>query len=268
MLIVYWNVSLEPTLLIPSLFILFPRLACIRPYPFWGHATEQTIRSCRCSFRIKAFCCLIPKSAQGFWHFVCFVPSSLVKQAFYLCGILTSLKSMVITMHYVWKLVFWWFLVDSSFGVIQKWVQSHAPQPLRAVECVDPFQPLIRIKYPSSLTLFDGLVIKLISRVSWSEYSLLCAHTLCNTISSLAKVSLTKQTRDKKELCDKCSTCRDRVGKELMNSIFLEQMHYLLDTTAQDFIIHENFCLSVSYLVIRMMMEMLLGDARVLGVVL
>ena len=85
----------------------------------------------------------------------------------------------------------------------------------------DPFQPLIRIKYPSSLTLFDGLVIKLISRVSWSEYSLLCAHTLCNTISSLAKVSLTKQTRDKKELCEKCSTCRDRVGKELMmNSIF------------------------------------------------
>ena len=100
-------------------------------------------------------------------------------------------------------------------------MQYHALQPLRAVECVDPFQPLIRIKYPSSLTLFDGLVIKLISRVSWSEYSLLCAHTLCNTISSLAKVSLTKQTRDKKELCDKCSTCRDRVGKELMmNSIY------------------------------------------------
>lgn len=87
------------------------------------------------------------------------------------------------------------------------------------MECVDPFQPLIRT-YPSSLTLFDGLVIKLISRVSWSEYSLLCAHTLCNTISSLAKAGLTKQTRDKKELCDKCSTCRDRVGKELMNSIY------------------------------------------------
>lgn len=36
----------------------------------------------------------------------------------------------------------------------------------------------------------------------------------------------------------------------------------------QDFLNRDSFCLSVSYLVIRMIMEMLLGDARVLGVAL
>ena len=44
--------------------------------------------------------------------------------------------------------------------------------------------------------------------------------------------------------------------------------YYFIDRNMQDFLNRDSFCLSVSYLVIRMIMEMLLGDARVLGVAL
>lgn len=204
------------------LFCLFPQLVCIRFCLFWGHATKQTIRSCRCSLRIKLFCCLILKNAQGFWHSVCFVPCFRMKRAFSLCGISTSSKSMGIIMHYVWKSAFTWSVVDSSFVVIQKWIQRHALQPLCTKEFEDQLQPF-NLACPSSLTLLDGLIIKLVSRVSWSEYSLLCAHTLCGTISSIAKVDFTKQTRDKKESCENDSTCKDRVAKEINEGNFVER---------------------------------------------
>lgn len=44
--------------------------------------------------------------------------------------------------------------------------------------------------------------------------------------------------------------------------------YYFIDRNMQDFLNRDSFCLSISYLVIRMIMEMLLGDARVLGVAL
>lgn len=83
----------------------------------------------------------------------------------------------------------------------------------------EQLQPLANT-YPSSFTLLDALVIKLVGRISWSEFSLLCAHTLCNAIGHFTKVASPGQTLDTGKFSENASLSTGCLNKEVHESIF------------------------------------------------